>query len=206
MPDATSCLTPPATTEIGLIRHKFPNSRQLNRADLMNMIQCTPGLVADVRSADTPEEASSSSKTIRKGAEREAHFTKHKRTAYKVFEIVLENKLMDNEDDFEGLEEEMWFLHECRKSENAIASENVRQSKETLARIQKTLKNLSELIEKHKQVHKETLDDFAQILVDGKEKLKQEEIQTEGKGRHIEGKRAPARCKNQFPSSRSYNS
>ena len=56
-------------------------------------------MVADVRSADTPV------RSPRKGAEREAHFTKHKRTAYKVFEIVLENKLMENEDDFEGLEE-----------------------------------------------------------------------------------------------------
>ena len=54
---------------------------------IMNMIPVgTPGLVADVGNADTPE-ASSHSKTPRKGAEREAHFHKFKRTAYKVYEI-----------------------------------------------------------------------------------------------------------------------
>ena len=161
--------------------------------------QCTPGLVADVRSADTPEEASSSSKTIRKGAEREAHFTKHKRTAYKVFEIVLENKLMENEDDFEGLEEKMWFLHECRKSENAIASENVLQSKETLARIQKTLKNLSELIEKHKQVHKEKIAAMAQILKDDEEKLKQEKNKLKEREGTLKEKERLLDAKTNFP-------
>ena len=81
----------------------------------MNMIpvggQCTPGLVADVRIVDTPD-ASSCSKTPRKGSTREADFNKNKRKAYRVFEIVLANKLMENEDDFEGLNENIIFFLE----------------------------------------------------------------------------------------------
>ena len=69
--------SPPNLTEIVPIMNMIPVGRQ-----------CTPGLVADVGSADTPK-ASSHSKTPRKGAEREAYFTKYKRIAYKVFEIVL---------------------------------------------------------------------------------------------------------------------
>ena len=154
--------------------------------------QCTPGLVADVRSADTPEEASSSSKTIRKGAEREAHFTKHKRTAYKVFEIVLENKLMENEDDFEGLNENFNFFLECRRSEVAIASETIADSK-------RMHKYLSELIEKHKQVHKEKIAAMAQILKDDEEKLKQEKNKLKEREGTLKEKESLLDAKTNFP-------
>ena len=44
-----------------------------------------------------------------------------------VFEIVLDHKLMKNEDDFEGLDENFNFLLECRQSEVPIASEMYRK-------------------------------------------------------------------------------
>ena len=68
----------PATTEIGLILTR--TLVEIGR--FMNVIpvggQCTPGLVADVRIVDTPD-ASSCSKTLRKGSTREAELIeKHK--------------------------------------------------------------------------------------------------------------------------------
>ena len=163
MPDATSCLTTPATTEIGLILTRIlvkirPNYGHDSSWSVSG--QCTPGLVADVRIVDTPD-ASSCSKTPRKGSTREADFNKNKRKAYRVLVIVLANKLMENEVDFEGLNENINFFLECRRSEVAIASKTITDS-------ERMHKYLSELIEKHKQVHKENLDDITQILEDGK--------------------------------------
>ena len=161
-------------------KNSSPNLTEI--VPIMNMIPVgTPGLVADVGNADTPQ-ASSHSKTPRKGAKREAHFHKFKRTAYKVLEIILDFKMMENENDFKGLEKQMDFLLECRKKENDFLLERVRESeedvhesegyvrqfKETFRQSKETLKYLSELIEKHKQVHKERLGDVTQILVDEK--------------------------------------